>query len=61
MQQLRRAKGLLYAYLRLGLPVLLFLLLDKNLDLGYRVTITAFCYGTRPNPVRVLQQPRPVL
>ncbi|RIY06907.1 hypothetical protein [Hymenobacter rubripertinctus] len=52
-QQLRGAKGFLYAYLRLGLPVLLFLLLDENPDLGHLVTIT----GYRLAPATALPTP----
>lgn len=40
--QLRGAKGFLYAYLRLGLPVLLFLLLDEDPQQGHLVTVTGY-------------------
>lgn len=40
--QLRGARGFLYAYLRLGLPVLLFLLLDEDPQQGHLVTITGY-------------------
>lgn len=41
-QQLKGAKGFMYAYLRLGLPVLLFLLLDEKEGQGHLVTITGY-------------------
>jgi hypothetical protein len=40
--QLQGAKGFLYAYLRLGLPVLLFLLLDDDPQQGHLVTVTGY-------------------
>ena len=48
--QLREAKGFLYAYLRLGLPVLLFMLLDEEPETGHLVTITGYRTTTRPVP-----------
>jgi hypothetical protein len=47
--QQSEAKGFLYAYLRLGLPVLLFLLLDGETEQGHLVTVTG--YRTTPHPV----------
>lgn len=41
-EQLLGAKGFIYAYLRLGLPVLLFLLLDGREDQGHLITITGY-------------------
>lgn len=41
-EQLRGAQGFLYAYLRLGLPVLLFLLLDEDTQQGHLVTVTGY-------------------
>jgi hypothetical protein len=41
-KQLQGAKGFMYAYLRLGLPVLLFLLLDENPQQGHLVTVTGY-------------------
>lgn len=41
-QQLLGAKGFIYAYLRLGLPVLLFLLLDGREDQGHLITVTGY-------------------
>nr|GEU80792.1 hypothetical protein [Tanacetum cinerariifolium] len=40
--QLRGAQGFLYAYLRLGLPVLLFLLLDEDPQQGHLITVTGY-------------------
>jgi hypothetical protein len=40
--QLRGAKGFMYAYLRLGLPVLLFLLLDESPQQGHLITVTGY-------------------
>jgi hypothetical protein len=41
-EQLLGAKGFIYAYLRLGLPVLLFLLLDGREDQGHLITVTGY-------------------
>jgi hypothetical protein len=41
-EQLLGAKGFMYAYLRLGLPVLLFLLLDGREDQGHLITVTGY-------------------
>lgn len=41
-EQLLGAKGFIYAYLRLGLPVLLFLLLDGRGDQGHLITVTGY-------------------
>jgi hypothetical protein len=46
--QLRGARGFLYAYLRLGLPVLLFMLLDENPQQGHLVTITGYRLSGAP-------------
>lgn len=40
--QMLGAKGLIYAYARLGLPVLLFILLDEQETLGHLITITGY-------------------
>lgn len=49
-EQLRGAKGFLYAYLRLGLPVLLFLLLDGDPQQGHLVTVTGYRLSPAPVP-----------
>lgn len=50
MQLLLGAKGFIYAYLRLGLPILLFLLLDGREDQGPLIMAT----GYRPATTSVL-------
>ncbi|UOG77652.1 hypothetical protein MTX78_24905 (plasmid) [Hymenobacter tibetensis] len=45
-EQLRGAKGLIYAYVRLGLPVLLFILLDEREERGHLVTVTGYRLAT---------------
>jgi hypothetical protein len=41
-EQMLGAKGFIYAYLRLGLPVLLFLLLDGREDQAHLITVTGY-------------------
>lgn len=41
-EQMRGAKGVMYAYGRLGLPVLLFILLDEREERGHLVTVTGY-------------------
>lgn len=41
-QQLIGAKGVIYGYLRLGLPILLFLLLDEQENQGHLITVTGY-------------------
>lgn len=41
-EQMRGAKGLIYAYARLGLPVLLFIFLDEREERGHLVTVTGY-------------------
>ena len=50
VEQMQGAKGFLYAYLRLGLPVLLFLLLDDDPQQGHLVTITGYRLSAAPVP-----------
>ena len=49
-EQLRGAQGFLYAYLRLGLPILLFLLLDEDETQGHLVTVTGYRLSAAPVP-----------
>ena len=49
-EQLRGAQGFLYAYLRLGLPVLLFILLDEDARQGHLVTVTGYRLSGAPVP-----------
>ena len=44
--QLLSAKGFIYAYLRLGLAILLFLLLDGREDQGHLTTATGYHLAT---------------
>lgn len=48
VEQLRGAQGFIYAYLRLGLPVLLFLLLDEDPQQGHLVTVTGYRLSGAP-------------
>ena len=48
--QLRGAKGFLYAYLRLGLPVLLFMLLGEDEREGHLVTVAGCRLSPAPVP-----------
>ena len=50
VEQLQGAKGFLYAHLRLGLPVLLFLLLDGDPQQGHLVTVTGYRLSGIPVP-----------
>ncbi|MDO7877722.1 hypothetical protein Q5H93_23500 [Hymenobacter sp. ASUV-10] len=49
-EQLRGAQGFLYAYLRLGLPILLFVLLDEDPQQGHLVTVTGYRLAATPVP-----------